>query len=413
MQQSVDAPAGVGSTPGVVPLQPSRRARSVVESTTLAIAARAAAMQASGIDVVSLSAGEPDFPTPAHVARAGVRAIETGNTRYTATSGRPDVRRAARAWWQRVYGVELADGELIVTAGAKPALLMALLALVEDGDRVLIPAPMWVSYPDLVRVAGGTPVSIPPAPERGFVLDAATLCAMAKDHGAKGLILNYPNNPSGAVASPAQMEALLRAACDCGLWVLSDEIYGTLVYDGAEFRSAGAFPSARDRVLLVGGGTKSHTLTGWRIGFLAGPREIVAAAARVQSQVLGNPCTISQEAVLAMCTADDAEEQAARRAAFDRRRRWVVANIATIPGWTLAPTPRGAFYALFDVRPLCAHLGLDDLGLARRLLEEAHVALVPGSAFAIPGYMRLSYAASDQQLASGGERIAAFTRSVS
>lgn len=370
-------------------------------------------MQAAGTDVVSLSAGEPDFPTPSYVAAAGIRAIETGTTRYTATSGRPDVRRAARAWWQRVYGVDLAADELIVTAGAKPALLMALLSLVDDGDRVLIPAPMWVSYPDLVGVAGGVPVAIAPAPERGFVLDPDTLRAQAEAHGASGIILNYPNNPSGAVASPAQMEALLRAAVDCGLWVLSDEIYGTLVYDGAEFRSAGSFAFAREHVLLVGGGTKSHTLTGWRIGFLAGPADIVAAAGRVQSQVLGNPCTISQEAVLAMCTTDDSAAQAERRAAFDARRRWVLQHVATIPGWSLRATPRGAFYALFDVGALCARLGTDDLGLARRLLDEAHVALVPGTAFGIPGFIRLSYAASFEQLQAGAQRIAAFTERVS
>jgi aspartate aminotransferase len=397
----------------VVHLTPSRRAQRVVESTTLAIAARAAAMRAAGLDVVSLSAGEPDFPTPEHVARAGVRAIETGSTRYTATSGRPDVRRAARAWWQRVYGVELAEPELIVTAGAKPALLMALLALVEDGDRVLIPAPMWVSYPDLVGVAAGVPIAIPPAPDRGFVLDPDTLRAQARAHGARGIILNYPNNPSGAVASPAQMEALLRAAVESGLWVLSDEIYGSLVYAGAEFKSAGAFPFAKDNVLLVGGGTKSHTLTGWRIGFLAGPAQIIAAAARVQSQVLGNPCTISQEAVLAMCTTDDTDEQGKRRRAYDERRRYVTEHVASIPGWKLDPEPAGAFYALFDVRDLCQRLQVDDVGLCQRLLEEAHVALVPGAAFAIPGFVRLTYAASLADLALGAQRIAEFTRKLS
>lgn len=370
-------------------------------------------MQAAGIDVVSLSAGEPDFPTPSYVAQAGIAAIAAGKTRYTATSGRPDVRHAARAWWQRVYGVPLADGELMATAGAKPALLIALLTLVEDGDRVLLPAPMWVSYPDLVGVAGGVPITIPASVEGGFVLDPDTLRAQAKAHGAKGIILNYPNNPSGAVASPSQTEALLRVAVECGLWVLADEIYGTLVYDGEEFKSMGTFAFAREHVLLVGGGTKSHTLTGWRIGFLAGPKDLITAAGRVQSQVIGNPCTISQEAVLAMCTTDDADEQAKRRQAFDERRRWVMANVGTIPGWILEPEPRGAFYALFDVRDLCKRMDTDDLGLTRRLLEEAHVALVPGSAFAIPGFVRLSYAAGIADLETAAKRIADFTRRVS
>lgn len=384
----------------------------MVESTTLAITARAAEMRAAGLDVVSLAAGEPDFPTPDYVARAGSRAIETGDTRYTATSGTPVLRKAARRWWQQTYGVELADGELIVTAGAKPALHMALLALVDDGDRVLIPAPLWVSYPDLVSVAGGVPVVIPAAPERGFVLDPETLRAQARQHAAKGLILNYPNNPSGAVATPAQIEALLRVAVECGLWVLSDEIYGSLVYEGAEFRSAGSFAFARDRVLLVGGGTKSHSMTGWRIGFLAGPKEIVAAAGRIQSQVLGNPCTISQAAALAMCEADDKADVAARRAAFDERRRWVVEHTAGIDGFVLRPAPLGAFYALFDVRDLCARLGTDDVGLTQRILEEAHVALVPGAAFHAPGFIRLSYAASMADLQRAVDRLAKFATRV-
>jgi aspartate aminotransferase len=299
---------------------------------------------------------------------------------------------------------------LIVTAGAKPALHIALLALLEEGDRVLVPAPFWVSYPDLVGVAGGVPVVVEAAPERGFVLDPDTLREQARAQRAKGLIINYPNNPSGAVASPAQMEALLRAAVECGLWVLSDEIYGTLVYEGAVSRSAGAFAFARDRVLLVGGGTKSHSLTGWRIGFLAGPAAIVAAAARIQSQVLGNPCTISQEAVRAMCEGDDADEQAQRRAAYDERRRWVIEHIGGIDGFHLRARPQGAFYALFDVRELCRRLGTDDAGLVQRLLEEARVALVPGSAFAIPGFVRLSYAASMDDLRRAGERLGDFVR---
>ncbi len=367
-------------------------------------------MQASGLDIVSVSAGEPDFPTPGYIAQAGVHAIQSGKTRYTATSGQPEVRRAARGWWKRVYEVDLDDGELMITAGAKPALHMAFLALIEEGDRVLIPAPLWVSYPDLVRIAGGVPITIAASPERGFVLDPDTLRAQARTHGAKGIILNYPNNPSGAVPTPLQMEALLRAAMECGLWIVSDEIYGTLVYEGVQYRSAGTFAFARERVILVGGGTKSHSLTGWRIGFLCGPKAIIAAAGRVQSQVLGNPCTISQEAVLAMCNGNDTDEQAKRLRSFDARRRWVMQNIGTLPGFTLHSAPLGAFYALFDVRELCARLRTDDVGLATRLLEEAHVALVPGSAFEIPGFLRLSYAASASELEKAAKRLADFVR---
>ena len=364
-------------------------------------------MRARGVDVISLSAGEPDFPTPGYIAAAGVAAIEAGDTRYTATSGLPAVRDAGRRWFERTHGVSLADGELIVTAGAKPALHMALLSLVDAGDRVLIAAPYWVSYPDLVSVAGGEPVVIPAAPERGFILDPDTLRKAAAEHGAKGVILNYPNNPSGAVPTAAQMEALLKAAVDAGLWIVSDEIYATLVYERERFRSVGTYAFARERALMVGGGTKSHSLTGWRIGFLAGPTPILAAAGRIQSQVLGNPCTISQRAVQAMCDGDDRAEQAQRLASFDARRRFVLERIATLPGLELTP-PRGAFYALFDVRELCARLHTDDQKLTARILDEAHVALVPGAAFGAPGFLRMSYAAAMPDLEKAADRLARF-----
>ncbi len=394
-------------SPQPSPLQPSQRAQRVGESVTLAISARAAEMRAQGIDIVSLSAGEPDFQTPGYIAAAGVAAIEAGDTRYTATSGLPEVRAAARRWFERTHGVVLQPDELIVTAGAKPALHMALLALVNEGDRVLIPAPYWVSYPDLVSVAGGQPAVIPPAPERGFILTPDALRAAAREHDARGVILNYPNNPSGAVPTAAQMEALVRATVDAGLWIVSDEIYASLVYDGEPYRSALTYGFARGRALVVGGGTKSHSLTGWRVGFLAGPAAILAAAGRIQSQVLGNPCTISQRAVAAMCDGDDRTEQADRLASFAARRRFVVEHIATLPGLSLQ-TPRGAFYALFDVRALCARLGTDDGALTARILEEAQVALVPGHAFGAPGFLRMSYAASMPDLEKGAARLRRF-----
>jgi aspartate aminotransferase len=386
---------------------PNARTRLIEESVTLAIAARSLALKAAGRDVVSLGAGEPDFPTPERIARAGVQAIEQGRYRYTATSGVPELRAAGARWFEAAFGLRYAPDEVMVTAGAKPALLMALDAIVEPGDRVLILAPYWVSYPALVRMAGGEPVIVEPVPDQGFVHDAAAIEAAVRKSGAKGLIVNYPNNPSGAVASRAQIEALVRVAVEHDLWIVSDEIYAQLRYDGAEHVSPAACPGGRERSLVVSGFTKSHTLTGWRIGFLAGSKAVIEAAGRVQSQVLGNPCTISQEAARAACAEPPHEEAARRVVAFDERRRFLLAEINKLPGLRLSP-PRGAFYALVDARELCARRRLSDLQISQRLLEEQLLATVPGSAFGIPGFVRLSYAASMSDLQKGVARLYAF-----
>jgi aspartate aminotransferase len=388
-------------------LTPNARAAAVAESATLAITARAAEMLAAGQDVVSLSAGEPDFPTPADVARAGVRAIESGDTRYTATSGLPELRRAAAEWLGRQFGLRYSPREVMVTAGAKAALHMALTAIVSPGDPVLLLAPYWVSYPDLVRIAGGEPVVLPPVPEQGFVHTRAQIEAAARRTGARGILLNYPNNPSGAVPTREQMAEIVAACAACDLWIVSDEIYATMTYDGRAHVSPATIEGARERTLFVGGATKSHSFTGWRVAFLAGPADIVAAAGRIQSQVIGNPCTISQRAAIAICQGDHREELARRMAAFDERRRYLVAQLQELPDLALAP-PQGAFYALVDARRLCQRLGIDDAELARRLLEEALLAVVPGSAFAIPGFIRLSYAASMDELRRAVPRLHKF-----
>jgi aspartate aminotransferase len=391
-------------------LQPNARSRRIEESATLAISAKAARMKAQGIDVVSLGAGEPDFPTPAPIARSGVRAIEQGNTRYTPAPGTPELRAAGAAWLQATFGVRYDAAEVMVTAGAKAALHMALDAVVEPGDTVLILAPYWVSYPALVTMADGVPVIVPAAPERGFIHDPATIDAAARQHRAKGVILNWPNNPSGAVPEPAQVQAIVDVAAARGMWILSDEIYATLLYDDARHVSPAALPGGRERTLVVNGFTKSHTLTGWRTSFLAGPRAVIDAACRIQSQVLGNPCTISQAAMLTACQEPLPEEHTRRMAAFDQRRRYLVEQINRIPGLRLS-TPRGAFYALVDVRELAAKKGLDDVGLCEQLLERHHLAIVPGSAFAIPGFARLSYAAAMDQLEQAVARLRAFAES--
>ncbi len=391
------------------PSQPglSSRARAIGESVTLAMAAKAADLRAQGMDVLSLSAGEPDFGTVAAVADAGIEAIRDGRTRYTAAAGMPELRAAGSLWFHRTYGLDFSPAEVMVTAGAKPALHMALTAIVDSMDPVLVLAPYWVSYPDLVRIAGGNPVIVEAAPRQDFIQTGEQVLAAAKEHGAKGLILNYPGNPSGAVPTRAQLEGIVEACVEADLWILSDEIYGQLIYDGLQHCSPASFSQAKDRTMVVNGPTKSHSLTGWRVGFLAGPEPVVAAAARLQSQVLGNPCTISQAAALEVCRGNHQEELQRRLQSFDTRRQFLVEQINDVPGLTLAP-PKGAFYAMVDARRLCSLMEIDDLELTERLLAEVLVAVVPGSAFGLPGYIRLSYAAPMEELRKAIERLRDF-----
>lgn len=388
-------------------LVPNARSRRIEESATLAITAKAARMKAAGLDVVSLGAGEPDFATPAPIAQAGIRAIEQGNVRYTAAQGTPELRAAGARWLASTFGLGYAADEVMVTAGAKAALHMALAAIVEPGDKVLILAPYWVSYPALVTMADGVPIVVPAVPDQGFVHDAHTIDRAVQQHGAKGLLLNFPNNPSGTVPSRAQIQAIVDVAKARDLWLVSDEIYSTLLYDDAQHLSPAALPGGRDRTIVVNGFTKSHTLTGWRTSFLAGPKAVVDAAGRIQSQVLGNACTISQAATLAACEQPLPEEQERRMRAFDERRRYLVAEVNRIPGLKLT-APRGAFYALVDARELCAKRGIDDVALCEQLLERQRLAAVPGSAFAIPGFVRFSYAAAMDQLRAAVVRLRAF-----
>jgi aspartate aminotransferase len=390
---------------------PNARARRIEESPTLAIIGRAAKLRAEGKDVIALGAGEPDFPTPTPIAEAGVAAIRGGRTRYTAAAGTAELRQAGARWFASTYGIGFTADEVLVTAGAKPALHMALNTVVEKGDRVLILAPYWVSYPALVTMADGEPVILPPVPEQGFVHAAEAIDAAAARTGAKGLLVNFPNNPSGACASRAQVEAIVQVCRERGMWILSDEIYGLLRYGGSTHTSPAAVPAGRERTMVVNGFTKSHTMTGWRIGFLAGPQPLIAAAARIQSQVLGNACTISQEAALHGCQHPLSEEVARRVQAFDDRRRYLVEELNRIDGLRLRP-PEGAFYALVDVRSWCERLRCDDIGLAERLLEQKLLAGVPGSAFGIPGFVRFSYAASLDELRRAVERLQDFRRSL-
>lgn len=391
-------------------ISPSSRALAISDSITLAISARASEMRAAGQDVISLGAGEPDFPTPKDVAEAGIEAIMSGKTRYTPARGLPEVREAAAHWFGEQFGLDYAKENIMVTAGAKPALVMAMMALINDGDRILLPAPYWPSYPEMVRLAGGISVDLPALPENDFVCSAEQIDLAVAAGGAAGIVINFPNNPSGAVPTRGEVSQILAAAERHGLWILSDEIYANLIYDGLEHFSPAGLPGGAERVLVVNGATKSHSMTGWRVGFLAGPDHIIDAAGRIQSQAIGNPCTISQHAVMKVCYQDGREEIERRLKSFDQRRQYLVEAIDAIPGISLRP-PKGAFYGLVDVREVCARWRSDDQQFAERLLTEALVATVPGSAFAIPGFIRLSYAASMTELEGAVKRIDQFVRS--
>ena len=401
------APVGSLYSRHMTGLAPNARSHLIEASATLAISATAARLKAAGQDVVSLGAGEPDFPTPAPIAQAGIEAIQQGNYRYTAAAGTPALRQAGAEWLKSAFGLEYDHSEVMVSPGAKAALHMALQSIVEPGDAVLLLAPYWVSYPAMVTLAGGTPVIIEADPSRGFVHDPATIEAAAKKHNAKGIIANFPNNPSGAVPSRADVTALVELCQRSDMWIISDEIYSTLLYDDAVHVSPASIAGGRERTVVVAGFTKSHTLTGWRTSFMAAPKDIISTAARLQSQVLGNPCTISQAAMLKACQLPLPEEHDRRMAAFTERRNFLVKELNQIDGVSLT-TPRGSFYALIDIRPICKARGITDTDACTQLLDKHHLALIPGSAFGIAGFVRASYAADMETLNKAVERITAW-----
>lgn len=385
----------------------TNRALMVKESATLAIASKAIRMKESGIDVISLSAGEPDFPTPDPIAEAGVQAIRAGKTKYTSPAGTIEARRAVCTLLRRDHGLDYRPEEILITAGAKPGIHVALMAAMEVGDAVVVPAPFWVSYPDIIRLAGGEPHILAAVPEQGFVHRKEQLLQAVRDCQARGLIFNSPNNPSGAVHTRQQVRDLVEVAEYEDLWIISDEIYGRLLYDGAEHVSPAHFPEGRRRTFLVNGPSKTYAMTGWRLGFLAGPEEYIQAAYRIQSQITGNTCTPGQWAATEAFANDHTPALQKMLTAFDARRRLALDLLAAIP--RLRPTrPSGAFYIVVDVRPILKERGIDDVQMAERLLEDVKLALVPGAPFALPGFIRISYAASEATIREGIRRLAAW-----
>lgn len=393
----------------------SRRASAIRPSPTLAITARAKALVAQGVDVVSLGAGEPDFDTPDHVKRAAVQAIESGFSRYTATPGIPELRRAIAAKLARENGLQYEESEIIATTGAKHALYEAFQALVDEGDEVLIPAPYWVSYPDMVTLAGGTPVFVETRIEDGFVPSPEAIRSRLSDRTV-AIVLNSPSNPTGAVWGRDALAGIARVLENHPCTILSDDIYEHLIYTGEPFTNIlHVAPHLRDRTLVVNGLSKSFAMTGWRLGWAAGPRDLVAAMQRIQDQSTSNPTSIVQKAAIAALEGG-LECVERMREKFDERRRYVVDRLTAIPG-VRCPPIGGAFYAFPDVRTLCArrHEGVpvgDDTRMAEILLDRYRVAVVPGTPFGMSGFVRLSFATSMEQLEKGLDRIEAFARSL-
>ena len=393
----------------------ARRAAALGASATVAMTSRAKAMTAAGVDLVAMSAGEPDFPAPDFVVAATVAALAAGHTTYAPVGGVPALRRAVAARFSREYGVPFTADDVIVTVGGKEALYDLFQVLVDPGDEVLVPAPYWVSYPAQVALAGGVPVIVPCDAARGLALDLDALAAAVTPRTV-GVIINSPNNPSGAVYDAASLAALADLAERHDLWIVSDDIYSAIRYDGAPFTSVlHVRPDLRERVFIVHGVAKTWGMTGFRIGFLVAPRAILERCTALQSQTITSATTFAQYGALAAIAGDDAF-LATWLAAYDDRRKRVYAVLGALPG-VVCPLPGGAFYAFPDVRRLIGrrHAGeviTDDVHLAEFLLEHALVALVPGSAFGTPGFLRLSYACATDRLVLGLERLSAFVHAL-
>jgi len=374
-------------------------------SPTLAIDAKAKAMQAAGEDVCSFAAGEPDFDTPAHIKDAAIAALRAGRTKYAPTAGIEPLRAAIAAKYASDYGLKFAPSQVVVSPGGKFSCYIGILAVCSPGDEVVIPAPYWVSYPEMVKLAGAVPVPVLAGDATGFRLTPAQLEA-AITPKTKLLILNSPSNPTGAVYSRAELTALVTVALKHNLYILSDEIYEHLLYDGAQHVTpAGMGPEAAARTLVVSGFSKTYAMTGWRLGTLVAAPPIAKAVGELQSQMTSNATTFGQFGALA-ALAEPEPTRAALQAmliAFDRRRKYLHAALEQIPG-VRCVLAQGAFY-LF---PSIAKFGLSSQEFCARLLQEEKVAAVPGSAFGAEGYLRLSYATSDAIIARGVERLARF-----
>jgi aspartate aminotransferase len=393
------------------PLKLASRLDPIKPSITLAVTAKAAKLKAAGVDVISFGAGEPDFDTPQHIKQAAIAALEgKGVGKYTDVGGILPLRKAIAAELGAVHKVSIDPDQVLVSTGAKHSLFNLFMALLDPGDEVLIPAPYWVSYPDMVMLAAGKPVILETTAENNFAVTAAQVRAAVTPR-TRAIVLNNPSNPTGAVYSRAQVEALAEAVVEKDLLVISDDIYRQLVYGDATYRSIAAVsPEVGARTVLIDGVSKTYAMTGWRIGYTAGPLPLIKAMAKIQGQSTSNPTHISQIAALAGLTGTQ-QPVAEMRKAFDERRLAMVRLLRAIPG-VKCNEPKGAFYAFPDVS---TYIGkktpqgtvlADDVQLCDWLVEAGKVAVVPGSGFGAAGFVRLAYACSMQDIETGIDRLA-------
>ncbi len=387
----------------------SARIGAIAPSSTLAVDATAKALKAAGRDVIGFGAGEPDFPTPEHIVVAAEKACRDPKMHhYTPTGGLPELRQAIAEKTLRDSGFAVEAAQVLVTNGGKQAVYETFATLLDPGDEVIVPAPYWTTYPESIQLAGGVTVPVLAGAEAGYKLSVAELEAARTDR-TKVVLLVSPSNPTGAVYTPEEIAAIGRWALDAGLWVVTDEIYEHLVYGDARFSSiVTEVPELADRCVIVNGVAKTYAMTGWRVGWMIGPRDVIGAATNLQSHATSNVANVSQAAALAAVTGDLTAVHE-MRVAFDRRRKAMHAALSAIPGVT-CPLPEGAFYCFPDVsgvlgRSIGGRTAETSAELAALVLEEVGVAVVPGEAFGAPGTFRLSYALGDDDLAEGVRRL--------
>jgi len=394
-------------------VQLAERVNRISVSATLAVLTEAERYKARGIDVVDFGPGEPDFPTPEHIKRAAIRAIEQNFTKYTATAGIAPLREAVCAWHAAQFGSSYAPGECIVSVGGKHAIFNAINALIELGDEVLIPVPYWVSFPDIVKYAGGRPVFVPTEAADGFCLRAAQVEGLLGPR-TRVLIVNSPNNPTGAVVPPEEFARLYEVCRRRGVWLLSDECYSHFTYGSTRPYSVAGIAGSKPHLIVVGSLSKTFSMTGWRVGYALAPQPLVDAMLKLQSQSTSNPTSISQYAALEALTGP-MDSVATMLAEYARRRARILAGLRAIPGVTCT-APDGAFYVFPNVAArlgngsgaLAAIGAQDTAALARLLLEREHLAVVPGEAFGAPGFLRFSYATSIERIEEGLRRLERF-----
>jgi len=385
----------------------ARRTRALSESLTLSIVARTAAMLKSGIDVARLSVGEPDFPTPAAIKRSGIEAIETNFTRYTAASGIIELREAVCRKLEVENDLRYTPTQIVISSGAKHSLANSLMAVVDEGDEVLWPSPGWLSYPEQILIAGGIPVAYPCHCDNHFRIDPGELEGLITPR-TRAIIVNSPNNPTGAAYTRDEIERIGEVLARHDIWIISDEIYEKLRYDGHPHTSFAQVPELYEKTVVVNGVSKAYCMTGWRIGYLAAPEALASAASRIQSQMTSSVSSIGQKAALTALSVTQPEMEP-MLAAFRRRRERVVELLAQIPEIT-SPLPEGAFYAFPKVsayygRRAGGTVISDSVTMCEYLLEEYHVALVPGSAFGADDHIRISFATAESELETGIRRI--------